>query len=78
VNSNPAPSTAGVHLSMIAPCGRYTNPSRDAGSPAVLAMSVRAGTMGVEQRQRERRTHSTKEGAAAQVFLRNDHLSSLT
>src|SRR5688572_20418459 len=45
VNSKPAPSVAGVHLSMMAPCGTYTKPSRDTGLAAVCASSVRAGTI---------------------------------
>src|SRR5215467_6156772 len=44
-NSKPAPSWAGVQRSMIAPCGRYTNPSREVGLAAVFASSVRAGTI---------------------------------
>src|SRR5215831_17011163 len=44
-NSKLAPSCAGVHLSMIAPCGRYTNPRRAFGFATVLASTVPAGTI---------------------------------
>src|SRR5439155_27192192 len=44
-NSKLAPSCAGVHLSMMAPCGRYTKPRRDAGLAAVFASTVLAGTI---------------------------------
>src|SRR5580698_943982 len=39
------PSVLGVHLSMTAPCGKYTNPSLGLGAAAVLASAVAAGIM---------------------------------
>src|SRR5580658_6343658 len=44
-NSKPAPSVAGVHLSITAPCGTYTNPRRGEGFAAVLLSAVCAGSM---------------------------------
>ncbi len=45
VNSNPEPTEAGVHLSMMTPLGRYTTPNRLMGAAAVLTSAVNAGTM---------------------------------
>ena len=45
VNSNPAPSVAGVHLFMIMPFGTYMTPNRFTGLAAVFAMADSAGTM---------------------------------
>src|SRR5579871_1482650 len=42
-NSKPDPSCAGVHLSMVAPCGRYMPQKRLLGMAAVLARGVCAG-----------------------------------
>src|SRR5262249_5560425 len=44
-SSKPEPSAAGVHCSMIAPCGRYMNPRRGLGDAAVCASAVHAGTI---------------------------------
>ena len=42
-SSKSVPSFSGVHFSMMAPCGKYMNPSFTSGFAAVLASAVPAG-----------------------------------
>ena len=45
MNSNAAPSAAGVQSAMMTPFGMYKNPTRATGFAAVSAAVARAGTM---------------------------------
>ena len=73
MNVKPVPSVAGVHLSIVAPCGTYMQASRARGWAAVWRSGVCAGTIDSRSGRARIVPDALQERAPRHVLLGDEH-----